>query len=473
MPAKTTVRVEAASVPGRRPDNEDYYGDLRDLPPALGQLYVVADGMGGHASGEVASHLAVDTIKEVYARGAGGSPSQNLEQAIQAANERIYQAGSSGENSGMGTTVVTAAIVGGFLYVAHVGDSRAYYLRDQKLTPLTRDHTFVNDQIANHVITEEEALRSPQRHVLSRAVGKQPQVQVELAQPLALKAGDVILMCSDGLCGYVQDEELQFNLVVRRRDPTSAVETLLYTAEQSGSDDNITVAVILVESVANKSAAVFAKPALPAAAAARKVDQTEPVPIHGAGEPPEPPALDVVASPRRGAPRWLFPVFGILAALVGVAVGLGIAWVLMPALLQTRAGTFSDVNAQLQLWEASDVILGTPAPTAAPPLVETVMVLVVATPTPAPTATPVPPPTAAPTPTPVPTLPPPPVVIQTVVVTVEVPVTVVLTPTSLPTSTPTETPAPGPTPTVMASGARTAGSLFGQWAGTPTPGDVP
>lgn len=429
MPAKTMVKIGRVWEPGRRPINEDRYGDLedRDTPPGIGRLFVVADGMGGHSSGEVASQLAVDTILQTYGMGAGATPAENLEAAIHAANARVFSEGQYGEHAGMGTTVVAAAIVGNMLYVAHVGDSRAYYLRDEVLRPLTRDHTLVNEQVERNLLTDEEAQRSSQRHVLSRAVGKLREVKVDLAPPLPLRKGDIILLCSDGLCGYVSDSDIEYNLRLALRDPAQAAHNLLTVAEDRGSDDNITILVILIESLAASAGQQLALPAAGAVRGERMMDKTQPIPVRAVDPVVEPPTLKVLAPAPQARRRWIWPTLALVGMLLGVAVGMALTWaLLMPTLLQFKASYYGDAGARQLLWQAADVLQGTPAAATATPEVRTVVLTSIATPTPAPTK-----------------LPPSPIV-QTILAPVNVEVTrevtVVVTATSAPPAAPTETP---------------------------------
>jgi protein phosphatase len=340
----------------------------------------------------------------------------------------------------MGTTVVASAIVGGNLYVAHVGDSRAYFLRDEVLHPLTRDHTLVNEQVERNLLTEEEALRSSQRHVLSRAVGKQREVKVDLAPALPLRKGDMILLCSDGLCGYVTDGDIEYNLRLYLRDPEQAARSLLMVADQGGSDDNITIVVILVESVGSATGPQLAVPAITVARPERSADKTQPVTVRRTVPTAELPAPEHSAPaagprPRRNA---FWPVIAVVGSLLGLALGVVLAGaVLMPTMLQFRASLYDDEGVQGALWQASDVIQGTPVAATATPEVRTVVLTSIATPTPAPTG-----------------IPPSPVVYTVLApVTIEVTreVTVVVTTTPAPTATPTTTPTatPNASPTAV------------------------
>jgi PPM family protein phosphatase len=230
-----------------RTNNEDSGRYICPSDPELlarkGTLAVVADGMGGHASGEVASQLAVEVINRVYYE-AKGDPHAALREAVERANREIFQAAARDENlSGMGTTCVAFAILGDQAYCAHVGDSRLYLLRDQQIYQLTEDHSAVMEMVKLGIIRREEAPHHPDKNVILRAVGTQAEVEVESwSEPMGVRAGDQFLLCSDGLTDLVQQDELQDMLTAH--DPYSASTALIALAKERGGHDNITVAVI-------------------------------------------------------------------------------------------------------------------------------------------------------------------------------------------------------------------------------------
>lgn len=237
----------------RRIANEDAF--LAD--DALG-LYVVADGMGGHAAGEVASHEAVDTVHGMVKRGhdaldaiASGDLSEPavhrairvLESAVQAATYMVFAiAQNEPEQQGMGTTLSALAIVGKHGITAQVGDSRIYLVRDGSATPLTEDHTLVAWQLKQGIISPEEALVSPHKNVITRAVGSRDYVQVDTGF-FDVQAGDAFLLCSDGLHGYLDDDEIP---QVVDLGATVAVRRFIELANERGGRDNITAVVVEV-----------------------------------------------------------------------------------------------------------------------------------------------------------------------------------------------------------------------------------
>ncbi|MGH2544280.1 MAG: Stp1/IreP family PP2C-type Ser/Thr phosphatase [Ardenticatenaceae bacterium] len=214
----------------------------KELQHTRGDLLIVADGMGGHESGEVASRQAAETVGELYYRLPGGAE-QALVRAIKEANAAVFQRAREENRQGMGTTVVAAARVGDELYIAHVGDSRLYLIREAEIRPLTADHSLVAEQVAAGILTLEEAERHPHRNVISRAVGTSPEVEVELspASPLPLRDGDIILLCSDGLTEHVKAPRIQ--QLVQNRTPAEATDVLIVAANAAGGTDNVSVIV--------------------------------------------------------------------------------------------------------------------------------------------------------------------------------------------------------------------------------------
>ena len=250
----TLLRMGYRTEVGRvRERNEDSLGwsepdNKNQALDTNGWLYVVADGMGGHAAGEVASKIAIDVVVQEYQ--ASHPPVEDaLNQAIHAANLEIFHRNRSGAESGMGTTIVCAVIFGDKLYCAHVGDSRAYLLRNSQLSPLTRDHSLVNDLLRSGTITPEEAQDHPQRHVLSRALGKKAEVLPEITGPMPIYAGDMILLCTDGISGYLDDDQISYLLQANSNDPQVAATALIQNADAEGGEDNATAIVVKIEKV--------------------------------------------------------------------------------------------------------------------------------------------------------------------------------------------------------------------------------
>ncbi len=216
-----------------RDHNEDDYG-YGEGP--LGDLLVVCDGMGGHASGEVASHLAVETIVDAYYSAGGADRGQALEEAFVRANELIYIEG----RGTMGTTGVAALFVGDAAVVANVGDSRAYLIRHGAPQQITRDHSLVGDQIAAGLITTEQSRSLYYRNVITRALGYQLEVAVDVFM-VPVQLGDRLVLCSDGLHGLVEDAEIA--TIAAAAPLEQAVDTLIDLANERGGTDNITVLI--------------------------------------------------------------------------------------------------------------------------------------------------------------------------------------------------------------------------------------
>lgn len=239
--------------PGReRESNEDAVGEFTPLDLAVlaqrGALYVVADGMGGHAAGEVASDYAVQKILHTYYSLPWQGPEQTLIAALQEANADINAESSrSPERRGMGTTVVAAAVHEGYAVIAHVGDSRAYLLREGLLRPLTRDHSWVAEKLADGTITPEQAIDHPNRNVLTRNLGQRSYVEPDLITQ-DLVQGDRLLLCTDGLYNALRDEQ-EIAGHAQRGAAQQAGESLIAAANEAGGPDNIGVAVVGVGKV--------------------------------------------------------------------------------------------------------------------------------------------------------------------------------------------------------------------------------
>jgi protein phosphatase len=243
--ATRTLSVEAGgrTDKGRvRSGNEDAWGLESPTSPqarAQGTLLIVSDGMGGHAAGEVASNLAVETIKTTFYRESRSSTADAVEHAIATANAAIYEnAERDHTRAGMGCTIVVMVIQGSSLTVGHVGDSRGYLIRGGRARQITRDHSWVAMQVEEGVLTPEQAEHHPNRSLLMRALGRQPSVEVEIGQH-QLQAGDILLLCSDGLTGVVNDAEI--GEYARRYAPQAAADQLVNLANSRGAPDNVTV----------------------------------------------------------------------------------------------------------------------------------------------------------------------------------------------------------------------------------------
>ncbi|MHB1419289.1 MAG: Stp1/IreP family PP2C-type Ser/Thr phosphatase [Bacillota bacterium] len=226
-----------------RKGNEDSYL----VCPEKG-LFIVADGMGGHRAGEVASQKAVEVVRDHLGRSVAPSddPLESLLQAVSEANRVIYhQSISNPDLEGMGTTLTVGLIKSGVLYIAHVGDSRAYLLRDREGRLITNDHSLVGELMRSGSLTENEALVHPQRHMLTRALGTAPEVEIDLAQ-ITLYRGDYLLFCTDGLTQYVTLDEIVEN-VYKNVDLDEAAASMFRSALARGGQDNITLVLARCE----------------------------------------------------------------------------------------------------------------------------------------------------------------------------------------------------------------------------------
>lgn len=239
----------------KRGHNEDNYLINEEL-----NLFVVADGMGGHAGGEYASAIAVNTVEEIVTSlevegseevGDATDPVETtrhkLSHSIRLAGRRIYEkAREQPEYHGMGTTAVVVLLDGSNAYVAHVGDSRVYLLREGRIEQVTEDHSLIAEKIRHGLLTPEEAKNHRMRNVITRSLGYQEDVEVDL-QVRAVRRGDQFLLCSDGLSGPVNPEEMADAMT--RFGPQEAARHLIALACERGGEDNITTVIARVEEV--------------------------------------------------------------------------------------------------------------------------------------------------------------------------------------------------------------------------------
>ncbi len=240
----------------RRTGNEDSFCLAQEL-----KLFVVCDGMGGHAAGEVASRLAADTIHESMQKYLAGEslplvgesrpdcsqPSNFLLSSIQMANKAIFdKAQSHPDYAGMGTTVVAALGLGDKVALAHVGDSRIYRIRDGKIAQVTKDHSVVQMQLDRGIITPEEAAESQYRHMITRALGLKDIVEIDLMEEEAL-AGDLLLLCSDGLSDLVEPGEILAKVTVNTGQLGAACQALVDLANDRGGVDNVTTMLVEIQ----------------------------------------------------------------------------------------------------------------------------------------------------------------------------------------------------------------------------------
>ena len=240
------MKVFGLTDVGRRRDNNQ---DQFVVDDSLG-LYAIADGMGGHAAGEVASQIAINALADsVRGNGTTGESMEELGnqlvQAVHEGNRRICESVLARQEwRGMGTTLVALRIVGRRAVIGHVGDSRAYRARDGRLERLTSDHSWVSEQVKLGLLSDEEAARHPMRNIVTRALGNRADVEVELSVE-SLQDGDTLLLCSDGLNSMLGDAEILETLTAHA-EPREACRALIERANARGGDDNITVIVARV-----------------------------------------------------------------------------------------------------------------------------------------------------------------------------------------------------------------------------------
>jgi serine/threonine protein phosphatase PrpC len=385
-PPLDLVAAKLTDVGRARPHNEDYVDYY--IPPDArqrarqGAIYVVADGMGGHQAGEVASQGAVELVIGQYYSDTTHDVGTSLVRAFRAANQQIHaQAQSDPSKGGMGTTLVAAVVLGRKVFVANVGDSRAYLINRQGITQITEDHSWVEEQVRAGLLTPEQARRHPQRNLVTRALGSKPAVEVDLFEGV-IGAGDALLLCSDGLTGRVEDQELA--AMVREHAPQHAAKLLVDLANERGGNDNITVLIVSA--------------------------QEEPATVKAPVLPPVPKKAD------RRLP--FIPILGGLAAiLVLVLGGLGVKGLLdrrsttptIPVAVATTTTPTAEVPPTIEMVPTSTPILsptvGGPTSTISP----TSTLAPVVSPTARPRNTPIPPPpsrtpTSTPKPLPAPGL---------------------------------------------------------------------
>ncbi|HZO71382.1 MAG TPA: Stp1/IreP family PP2C-type Ser/Thr phosphatase [Ktedonobacteraceae bacterium] len=240
--------AQLTDVGRKRPHNEDNMAYVIPKDPQVmarkGALFIVADGMGGHAAGEVASEIAVDTVSNVYYQDDSEDIAVSLLHAIKRTNALIHQrAAENMLRSGMGTTCVAAVLRGNMVLIANVGDSRAYLVRRGQVRQVSQDHSWVEEQVRAGLLTRDQAHSHAQRNVITRSLGTQTDVEVDIFSE-QLEDGDTLLLCSDGLSGYVPEEELR--AIVDQYAPQESVYRLVERANENGGPDNITAVVVRV-----------------------------------------------------------------------------------------------------------------------------------------------------------------------------------------------------------------------------------
>ena len=327
-----------------RPENEDSI-----LVDDAGGLWAVADGMGGHRAGEVASATAIETLQDAYR---GGQP---LDAAVEAANAAVFsKAADDAALRGMGTTLTAVAVEDGHTaLLGHVGDSRAYLLRDGAVTQVTDDHSLVEQLVREGRLSPEEAHTHPQRAIITRALGVDAEVEVDTYR-VDLKPGDRLLICSDGLTNMLSDDTIGATLR-RYADPQQAADTLVDMANQAGGDDNITVVVLdaLADAAADPTTAD------PVAVESVAVERADPG--GAAVSAPEPSGHESApeTSPKRAQKRstnlrgvlvWALPVLLVIGVGVG-AVGWYARRTYYVGLSADRVTVFKGVPGGLLGWD--------------------------------------------------------------------------------------------------------------------------
>lgn len=231
-------------VGAKRSSNQDFVYASETPVGALPNLFIVADGMGGHNAGDLASRCTVETMLESINGSSRTSPVQILEEAIREANRKVLETSEKDrEFSGMGTTVVAATVQDGYLYAANVGDSRLYLIDREGIDQVTVDHSLVEEMVRMGQIRREEAKNHPEKNIITRAVGVRSRVRIDFFD-MKLEEGDRLLLCSDGLSNMVDDEEI-LNIVKRDEPLGMLASELVKCANLNGGRDNISV--ILVE----------------------------------------------------------------------------------------------------------------------------------------------------------------------------------------------------------------------------------
>ncbi|HEX4966507.1 MAG TPA: protein phosphatase 2C domain-containing protein [Thermoanaerobaculia bacterium] len=277
-----SLRVGANFNQGKvRTENQDRIGRFES---SFGQVFIVADGMGGHEGGATAAQMLIDGLERHLRQVPPGTTTESaLQAAASRANADIYQRANSGDpkTAQMGATSVLALVRGNQVTIAHAGDSRAYLLRGGELSRLTRDHTVVQRMLDHNMLSPEEARDHPDASVVTRAFGQKPDVELEVSAPFELQPGDRLLLCSDGLCGYVDDERIR-QVLARGGDAQAVADALIGLALDAGGEDNVSVQILAAEGAGGR---------------------------RSAGLPPAAPA------PRRG-PSWIFVILLLLAAFL-------------------------------------------------------------------------------------------------------------------------------------------------------------
>lgn len=333
------------NVTHRVPQEEDILQDR-------GALFVVCDGMGGHAAGEIASQLGAETIRDAYYAAPEKDIINALAHAVDQANQAIYShAREHPELTGMGTTCVTLVLAGGRAYIVNIGDSRAYVARNGKLRQITQDHSWVAEQVRVGLLTEQQARTHSHRNVITRSMGTQPNVTADLFIE-TMHEGDRLLLCSDGLHGYVEEDQIE-RAVLSQGEPGVAAKQLVDMANENGGPDNVTALVVHLLETPEPVGELD----LPNATPTGEDGVTQPLPV--VSNRPEPVAARSaksksrpVVSRGRGASR---AVSGFLTLVALLAITAGVWYYFFGPLAIQRAAT---TRAQQEITQAQQTIQG-------------------------------------------------------------------------------------------------------------------
>lgn len=300
------LRVGAASHRGKvREENQDRISRFRG---AMGDFFLVVDGMGGHQDGARAAAIVIAGFeKHLRTTPEDADIAATLQAAATRTNAELYEL-SAGSEHKMGATLVLVLLRGGQAVVAHAGDSRAYLMRRGSLVQWTHDHTRVQQMLDHGMLTEEEARHHPDASVITRGFGQQPAIELEVSEPRELMAGDRIMLCSDGLCGYVDDAAIARGLE-GVEGAQEATDRLLELALEAGGEDNVSVQVVRVEDKA------------PASKKQRRRDRPPVEPARtdrAASEPDKAPSKS--AEGQGAGRRWRIPLIALSLVLIAVLV---------------------------------------------------------------------------------------------------------------------------------------------------------
>ena len=361
-----TVRAVVAAgtdIGHVREGNEDSF--LAEEP-----LFAVADGMGGHRGGEVASSLALETIERMFARGEG-----ELVEQVREANRAVFERSTLDRAvAGMGTTLTAALLEGDHIRLAHVGDSRAYLVRDGRLRLLTEDHTLVHRMVLEGELTEAEAEVHPHRSILTRALGVDPDVEVDEIT-LEVRAGDRLLLCSDGLTGMLPEPRVE-EILGAEVEPQRAVDRLIREANDAGGVDNITAIVIAltdadIDPSEGDTSATTTTPGDPSPPSVStdtvgRGGRAERTSGSAEQEPPRP-SPRPLATPSRPKPlwpklaTWVGVTLGILVlAFVGLRLYLDSQWFV--GVSDGRVAVYRGIPAQVAGFDLNHVVVETSIP---------------------------------------------------------------------------------------------------------------